>query len=78
MNQLPKPGNTVTMKKGAEVHSMHPKRHNYTLRRKQAVKVHASYPAFECDGITHRAQISWAGTGGYWCYAYVDDILVEG
>ena len=70
-------GQTVMLRKGAEVRTMHPARDRYTLKRNQSVKVHSAHAGYELDGVSHPAEISWAGTGGYWCYAKQDDIITS-
>jgi hypothetical protein len=66
-------GDIVTVRKGAEVRTTHPKRDGYILKRSQKVKVYLFLEEWECDGRSHHAEISWAGSGGYWCYAKLSD-----
>ena len=68
-------GDIVTIRKGSIVRSLHPKKGNYQLRRNQTVKVHLFLRGYEYEGKIYPAEISWSGTGGYWCYARRADII---
>lgn len=67
-------GQIVTIRKGAKVHSLCESKGDYVLSREQKVKIHLVLDAFWSNGYLRDAEISWAGTGGYWCYAKQADI----
>ena len=78
---IPFPNQIVTLRKGSRVFSCHPKKSSYELSRKQRVKVHAYYPALPPEGHGYpekKAQVHWAGTGGYWCWTDADNVIPEG
>ena len=66
-------GDVVVVKKGATVRSLN--RGLYVLQRQQQVKVHLVLQSFTQDEKLFPAEISWAGSGGYWCYANIADVL---
>jgi hypothetical protein len=68
-------GDIVVVKKGAEVRSSYPGRDTFTLTRNQKVKVCLFLIKWSQDGHLHHAEISWAGRGGYWCYAKLTDVI---
>lgn len=70
-----KRGDTVIVRKGAVVKSLHPKKGTYTLKRNQKVIVHLVLHGYEYEGEKRLPEISWAGTGGYWCYVNQSDII---
>lgn len=67
-------GDVVTVRRGAAVRSLHPNRGRYVTQRAQKVKVDRVTTAFVLDGVEHPAEVSWAGRGGYWCYAALTDV----
>lgn len=70
-----KKGDRVVVKAGTVVRSCHPQKKVYTLKRSQTVTVHLylrGYAPFEGQE-KQEPEISWAGTGGYWCYAKLSD-----
>lgn len=64
-----KQGDWVRIKKGADVKSTHPQHKRFQTKRANVVEVHMKLPAFAGfeDHPPRPAQITWAGTGGYWC-----------
>lgn len=68
-------GQMVTIPKGTPVHSLHPQG-DYVAATTRKIKVHAVHPAWTDleRSVHHPAQVSWAGRGGYWCYADLDRI----
>lgn len=69
----------VILRKGTIVHSTHPQKSEYTLSRRQTVTVHRyakEYTNHYSRSVPylHAAEITWVGTGSYWCWAKVDDI----
>ena len=68
-----KRGDIVTIRKGATVRSL--SRGEYVLKRAQKVTVHLVTNGFTYEGRTRPSEVSWAGSGGYWCYADKADIV---
>lgn len=65
-------GDQVRLPAGTIVHTMHPSRHSYTLRRAQTITVHHTSDGYvnvfdrRGFGQTVLPELTWAGTGGYW------------
>lgn len=85
-SQLPiKPGQTVTIRKGATVRSTAPKRKLYTAGKTYKVKVDhvlngrgdprlpVNDPDVNRYGI-ESPSVRWAGPGGYWCWVDLNEI----
>lgn len=68
-----KRGDVVTIRKGAIVRSL--RRGEYVLTRNQKVKVNLVITGYTHDLVTRPAEVIWAGSGGYWCYANLADIV---
>lgn len=68
-------GQIVTIRKGARIKSLHPEKGEYISKRAQKVKLHLVLRGFTHYGIEHLPEVSWAGSGGYWCYAYQKDVV---
>jgi len=66
-----KPGDEITIKKGAIVHTTHPSRKQYTLTRRQRVKVHHTL-------LPHCEEVHWVGTGSYWCWTNLENVEGQG
>jgi hypothetical protein len=75
-------GSEVIIKKGSKIHSM--KDGNKVAGTTYKVKVHSisqGVPAYfenGCSGEVHRPtspKVIWAGTGGYWCEADLNEVL---
>lgn len=76
-----KPGQKVILRKGKAFRTMHPS-------QKGPAKKDRAILVYRCDeGYTHDLEnphtalvsgpnIVWTGTGGYWCYANLDDVEI--
>lgn len=66
----------VVVRAGSSVRSYNPSKRNYTLKRDQKVTVWFKFHEVK-DGehIINQAEISWAGTGGYWCHTDIDNVI---
>lgn len=73
------PGARYTVKKGSVVHSFNPSKEEYTLARSQKVKVKFFDPGYKGDGYydSRPAKVTWAGTGGYWCWTNAENVITE-
>lgn len=81
-----KRGDTIVIPKGVTVRSMHPQRDKpYVTKRAQRVKV---FSIGSGSSVTHyrpggghervptaNPTVEWAGSGGYWCWVDINDIL---
>jgi hypothetical protein len=61
---LPRRGDRVRIPKGARITTTHPAG-DRIAKRSQVVRVAQVFPAYP----GRPAEVSWAGTGGYWCNA---------
>lgn len=70
-------GTVVTLRRGSVVRSTSPSKEEYTLSREQKVKVRNFYEGYpETCGYPGRpAEITWAGTGGYWCWTDANNVV---
>lgn len=65
MTALPKRGEKVRIPKGAYISTTHPAG-DRIAKRSQVVTVSHSFP----HGLSGQGEVSWAGSGGYWCNAW--------
>ena len=64
-----KQGDKVVVPKGTVIRTMHPSRGpRYEAKRDTTVKVSTVYD-WKPEYSGREPQISWAGSGGYWCEA---------
>lgn len=78
-------GESITLPAGTVVHSTNPSKPSYVLRRAQTVKVamvtdgwiDTLHTSREGRGFVQLPQVTWVGTGHYWCDAQVTPALVE-
>jgi hypothetical protein len=69
-------GTVVRIKKGTALWSTNPSKHKFMAGRTYVVTIHDSYPAYGDNTEMRFAEVLWAGTGGYWTYAKLDDVEV--
>lgn len=77
-NWLPEKGDTVWIGAGADIRSTS-NRLRRVNKRRYKVKVHSVTPGAifhdRDDGLTIRmAEVTWAGSGGYWCWTTIQNI----
>jgi len=77
LHPIVRSGDVVTVRRGAQVRSLHPKRGTYVTQRAQTVKVHLVTSGFVLNDVEYPAEISWAGSGGYWCYVPLADVTLS-
>jgi hypothetical protein len=72
-------GQEIKLRKGSVVRSTNPSKKEYTLSRNQKVTVHSYYPPLKGwgDYPAKNAEVHWAGTGGYWCWTDVENIVTD-
>ncbi len=74
-----KPRQRVMILKGTEIRSMHPQKPRYHAGRNYMVKVCTVLPGHKYNAWVDRSSaptVSWAGEGGYWCYANANDVKI--
>jgi hypothetical protein len=70
-------GKTVYVKAGSEYRSLHPaSKQPSVMSRTKSIKVDKAFRGYVHDGRVVSPEISWAGAGGYWCYACANNIIV--
>lgn len=69
-------GDTVTITKGVEIWSMHPKKSKWKAGRTYKIKVHHVLCGSDGGGPYSRTnpQVRWPGSGGYWNAVDINDI----
>jgi hypothetical protein len=73
--QLPiQKGDKVKLPKGIDVHTTHTKK-NYMTKRSTTITVFDVAPEWQNDGQIHPADICWVGSGGYWCYTNMSNVI---
>lgn len=75
-----KPGDVITIPRGIRVKTMRPGVNSYITKRSFKTKVYFVTNGFSENmmGIPPRnPMVEWAGSGGYWCEADINDILRE-
>lgn len=83
-----KPGDTVIIPKGTLLRSTRPGESKFTARRTYRVQVkdiysgydarHDAYALRKHHTLLRNPEVVWAGTGGYWTYADVNDVKLPG
>lgn len=74
------PGHKVVIPAGVVVKSTNPSKREYITIRKQTIKVNHTICGsialpWDKDGQTFNPTVNWAGTGGYWCWVDINDVL---
>lgn len=71
-----KKGDFVRIRKGAKIHSTHPKRSSIISTREQSITISAVHNGYN-DGYGKfcNAQITWAGSGSYWRWTDAQNII---
>lgn len=69
-------GTVVRIKKGTALWSTNPNKRKFTAGRTYTIAIHDSYPGYGDASEIRFAEVLWAGTGGYWTYAKLDDVEV--
>ncbi len=73
-----KRGGDVLIPKNVRVVSTRPKNKEYLTKRAYRVTVNHILPGHDATGCEYPAcnpRIVWAGAGGYWCMADINDLL---
>ncbi|MCZ7862458.1 hypothetical protein O9X98_13880 [Agrobacterium salinitolerans] len=75
------PGDTVRLRKGLQFGTTHPSVKG-PVKRNRTVEVHHTYEGYTSDlehgrkAVVCNPRVEWVGTGGYWCWADIDDIEI--
>lgn len=72
-------GDRVKVRVGAVIRSTHPKQKERICKRAYTITVFDFSPAYTWKGWheieqTRAAEITWPGTGGYWCRVAASDV----
>ena len=71
-------GDMVFIPKGIKVKSTNPKKREYITKKTIKIKVAQTLPGITIgDNPIKNPSIRWAGTGGYWCEADINDVIKE-
>lgn len=72
-----KKGTKVLIKKGTALRSTHPTRKNFVAKKDYIITTFNSDPEWKTEeGTVYPAKVEWAGTGGYWTWANLADVVV--
>lgn len=70
-------GQRVRIRAGARVRSTNPKARQVQATRARVVTVFSIDRGYVCDDGVRNPEVCWVGTGGFWCYADLNDVQAQ-